>query len=298
MSILNIIHEGFNGEERSRQLATGLVTLSSISSSLKGAERRVAQYILDNTNEVMYLSITDLAEKSGASEATVSRLCRRLGYKGYQEMKISAAMSTIPEKKQLDEAASESDDAYTTCTKVFNASIRGIEETLSILKPADLDKVVEALVSAERIEFYGNGGSAAVAKDTQHKFVKTGIPTVYYEDAHMQLMSASLLKKGDVVVAISYSGSNRDISEAMKVAKVSGAFVLLVAGFAKCPLAKYADINLWVSAGEKFKSESSRSRIAQLCLLDSLYVAVMMRLGEKGLESLRKTREAVASKRF
>lgn len=298
MSSISIIEDGTNGEERNRQLASGLVTLSSIASTLKDAERRVASYILDNTNEVMYLSITDLAEKSGASEATVSRLCRRLGYKGYQEMKISAAMSTIPEKKQLDETANEADDGYSTCAKVFNASIRGLNETLSILKPADLDRAVEALAGAQRIEFYGNGGSAAVAKDAQHKFVKTGIPTVYYEDAHMQLMSASLMRRGDVLVAISYSGSNRDILEAMKVAKSTGAFVLLVTGFAKCPLAKYADVNLWVSAGEKFKSESSRSRIAQLCLLDSLYVAVMMKLGDAGLESLRKTREAVAGKRF
>lgn len=298
MSSISIIQDGTDGEERSRQLAGGLVTLSSISASLKDAERRVAEYILENANEVMYLSITDLAERSGASEATVSRLCRRLGYKGYQEMKISAAMSMIPEKKQVDETATEADDGYTTCTKVFNASIRGLNETLSILKPADLDRAIEALANAEMIEFFGNGGSAAVAKDAQHKFVKTGISTAYYEDAHMQLMSASLMKRGEVLVAISYSGSNRDLSEAMRIAKAAGAFVVLVTGFAKCPLAKYADVNLWVSAGEKFKSESSRSRIAQLCLLDALYVAVVLKLGEKGLDSLRKTREAVASKRF
>jgi RpiR family carbohydrate utilization transcriptional regulator len=207
-------------------------------------------------------------------------------------------MSAIPERKQLDEAASEADDGYTVCSKVFGASIRGLNETLSILKPADLDRAVSMLANASKIEFYGNGGSAAVAKDAQHKFVKTGIQTAYYEDAHMQLMSSSLLGEGDVAVAISYSGSNKDILEAMKVAKAAGAFVLLITGFAKCPLAKVADVALWVSAGETFKSESSRSRIAQLCLLDSLYVAVMLRLGEGGLESLRKTRDAVARKRF
>jgi RpiR family carbohydrate utilization transcriptional regulator len=295
---LSIAQREPDGEERNRQMAGGLVTLSSFMGSLKNAEKRVAEYVLANSNEVMYLSITDLAEKSGTSEATVSRLCRRLGYKGYQEMKISAAMSAIPERKQLDEAASEADDGYTVCSKVFGASIRGLNETLSILKPADLDRAVSMLANASKIEFYGNGGSAAVAKDAQHKFVKTGIQTAYYEDAHMQLMSSSLLGEGDVAVAISYSGSNKDILEAMKVAKAAGAFVLLITGFAKCPLAKVADVALWVSAGETFKSESSRSRIAQLCLLDSLYVAVMLRLGEGGLESLRKTRDAVARKRF
>jgi len=298
MSSYGLIQDGANGEERSRQLAGGLVTLSSLLGSLRNAEKRAAEYILSNTNEVMYLSITDLAEKSGTSEATVSRLCRRLGYKGYQEMKISAAMSAIPERKQLEETASESDDVHTICSKVFGASIRGLNETLSILDQAGLESAVEMLSRASKIEFYGNGGSAAVAKDAQHKFVKTGIPTVYYEDAHMQLMSSSLMRKGDVLVAISYSGSNKDISEAMKVARASGAFVILITGFARCPLAKLADVTLWVSAGETFKSESSRSRIAQLCLLDALYVAVMLKLGVSGLESLRKTREAVARKRF
>jgi RpiR family carbohydrate utilization transcriptional regulator len=293
-----IFSEEANGVDRTRMLAGGLVTLSSLLDTLKSAERRAAEYVLSNTSEVMYLSITDLAERSGTSEATVSRLCRRLGYKGYQELKISAAMATLPEKKQLDEAANEQDDAYTICSKVYNASIRGLQDTLSILKPNDLDKAVSMLAGAKRIEFYGNGGSAAVAKDAQHKFVKTGIRNVFYEDSHMQLMSASLLGKGDVVVAISYSGSNKDIYEAMKVARVGGAFVLLITGFARCPLAKVADVTLWVSAGESFKSESSRSRIAQLCLLDALYVAVTLRLGDLGLENLRKTREAVASKRF
>lgn len=298
MSSYGMIRDGADGEERSRQLAGGLVALSSLISSLREAERRVAEYVLSNTGEVMYLSITELAEKSGTSEATVSRLCRRLGYKGYQELKISAAMSSMPEKRQLNEEACEADDVRTICSKVFGASIRGIDETLSMLDPEALERAAEELAKAGRIEFFGNGGSAAVAKDAQHKFLETGIQTACYEDAHMQLMSASLMKKGDVLVAISYSGSNGDMLGAMKAAKASGAFVLLVTGFARCPLAKSADVTLRVSAGEAFKNEPSRSRIAQLCLLDSLCAAVMLKLGARGMESLRKAGEAMARKRF
>jgi DNA-binding MurR/RpiR family transcriptional regulator len=285
-------------EEKHRALSSGVARLKGLLPSLRAAERRVAAYIVANTSEVVYLSITELAERSEASEATVSRLCRRLGFRGYQELKIALAVSTLPESKQLYEAATGADDGWTICAKVFQATTRGLEDTLKILDRADLDTAIDRLARARRIEWYGVGGSAAVAKDAHHKFLKTGIPTSFYEDPHMQVMSAALLTPEDVVVAVSYSGSNKDIYDSLAEAHKRGVFTILITGFARCPLAKMCDITLWVSAGETFKSESLRSRIAQLCLLDSLYIGVMLKRGNDGLGSLRLTREAVAGKRF
>jgi RpiR family carbohydrate utilization transcriptional regulator len=285
-------------EEKRRAMAGGLPMLTSILPNLRNAEQRVAEYVIANAEEVVYLSITDLAERSGTSEATVSRLCRRLGLKGYQELKISLAMSVLPESKYVYETVTDDDDVYTICSKVISSNIRGLQDTLSVLEPEQLEAAIGRLAKARRIEFYGTGGSAAVAKDAHHKFVKTGVPCVFYEDPHMQVMSASLLTPDDVVVAISYSGSNRDIHESIEVAREQGAFIILITGFARCPLARLSDITLWVSVGETFKSESARSRIAQLCVLDSLYIGVMLKRGDAGMESLRNTREAVVGKRF
>lgn len=285
-------------EEKRRAMAGGLPMLTSVLPNLRNAEQRVAEYVIANTEEVVYLSITDLAERSGTSEATISRLCRRLGLKGYQELKISLAMSILPESKHVYETVTDDDDPYTICSKVINSNIRGLQDTLSVLDPEQLENAIVRLAEARRIEFYGTGGSAAVAKDAHHKFVKTGVPCAFYEDPHMQVMSASLLTPDDVVVAISYSGSNRDIHESIEVARDQGAFIILITGFARCPLARLSDITLWVSVGETFKSESSRSRIAQLCVLDSLYIGVMLKRGDAGMESLRSTREAVVGKRF
>jgi DNA-binding MurR/RpiR family transcriptional regulator len=129
--------------------------------------------------------------------------------------------------------------------------------------------------------------------------MKTGKPVAAYVDTHMQVMAASLLGKGDVVVGISHSGSSRDIIEALELARKKGATTIGLTHYAKSPIDKVLDIKLCTASNETFyRTESTSSRIAQLSIIDALFIGVSLRDPEKAIENIQLTREAIASKRF
>lgn len=267
--------------------------------NLRASEEKVANYVLTHWQEVLHLPITEFAERVGVSEATVVRMCKKMGFRGFQELKITLAMEKIQPVKTLHQAVQEGDDLETILKKVFSANIRAMEATLNILSIKELGRAISAILSARQLQIYGVGGSGPVALDAQHKFMKTGIPTVAYIDSHMQAMSASILEPNDVVVGISASGSSRDIIDALTLAKKRGATTIGITHYAKTPMDRVLDIKLSVSSEETFyRTESTSARIAQLSIIDALYIGVALRRLDETIENLKLTREAIVSKRF
>ncbi|MCL2616550.1 MAG: MurR/RpiR family transcriptional regulator [Defluviitaleaceae bacterium] len=263
------------------------------------SEKRVADYILSAPHEIIHLSITTLAERCQVSETSVIRLCKKIGYPGFQNLKINVAMSVVTPAKQIHEAAIESDSVADLIQKILSANKAAIENTMQILNPAQIEKAIDAIANTKRLEFYGMGGSGAVAVDAQHKFFKYGIACVAYSDTHMQAMSASTMQKGDIAFAISHGGSSIDLVDNLKVAKEVGATTITITGGIKSPITKVSDIVLAAIAEEQsYKFEPMSSRIAQLCIIDVLAVGVALRRQKIVLENMRKSRQAVASKRY
>ncbi len=267
--------------------------------NLRASEEKVANYILTHWQEVLHLPITEFAERVGVSEATVVRMCKKMGFRGFQELKITLAMEKIQPVKTVHQAVQEGDDLETILKKVFSANIRAMEATLNILSIKELERAISAIFSARQLQIYGVGGSGPVALDAQHKFMKTGIPTVAYIDSHMQAMSASILEPNDVVIGISASGSSKDIIDALTLAKKRGAITIGITHYAKTPMDKVLDIKLSVSSEETFyRTESTSARIAQLSIIDALYIGVALRRLDETIENLKLTREAIVPKRF
>lgn len=268
-------------------------------SAFRNSEDKVANYILTHWQEVLHLPITELAERIGVSEATIVRMCKKLGLRGFQELKIALAMEKIQPIKTVHQAVQEGDNLETILKKVFSANIRAMEATLNVISVDELERAIEVISKARQLQIYGLGGSGPVALDAQHKFMKTGIPTVAYVDSHMMAMSASILEPGDVVIGISASGSSKDIVEALALAKNRGATTIGITHYAKTPLDRVLDIKLSVSSEETFyRTESTSARIAQLSIIDTLYIGVALRMLDKTIENLRLTREAIVPKRF
>ncbi len=267
--------------------------------SLRNAEEQVANYILLHHGEIINLPITELSERAGVSEATVVRMCQKLGYKGFQELKIALALELVRPVQTIHEEVGEEDDVAQVVEKVFRGNMVAIESTLKVLSMGDMGRAIDALANAKKIEIYGVGGSGAVARDAGHKFMKTGIPCVAYDDPHMQVMSASLLGPGCVVIGISHSGSSKDIVEALSVAKEVGATTICITNYAKSPIDKVADIKLSTASKEtSFRTEGTASRIAQLCIIDALFVGVGLRRTGDIVENIQKTRRAVVIKHY
>jgi len=266
---------------------------------LRAAERRVADCVLASPQKVIYQSISELAENAGTSEPTVIRFCRALGFQGYHDLKIRLAQDLVPEVQNIHEDVTPSDDPATLIRKVLNTNALAISNTLDTLDPAATEKAIHALARADRIEFIGFGGSAAVAMDAQHKFFRVGIPCTWQDDPHMQVMSAALMGPRSVVVAISHSGSTKDVVETLEIAKRAGATTIAIVSHRKAPVATTADIALCAHARETgFKPEPMSSRIAYLSVIDVLSVGVALRKSRTFVASVQKTRKALVNKRY
>lgn len=267
--------------------------------NLNGAEKKVAQYILENPKEIIHLSITELADNSSASEATVFRLCNKLGYKGYQELKINLASVVVQPIENIYEEINESDDMYIIMHKIMNSNIKSIERTFKINKSNELLKAEEIIANSSKIMFFGMGGSGTIAEDAYHKFFRTGINCVAASDSHWQAMHAAKAGENDVIVAISNSGSNKELIESIEIGKKNRVKVISITSNAKAPISKYSDVTL-VSYGNEsmFRSEAMESRITSLILIDCLYVAVALKRKDETLENINNMRRGIAKKRY
>ncbi|MFT8323072.1 MAG: MurR/RpiR family transcriptional regulator [Bacillus sp. (in: firmicutes)] len=266
---------------------------------LSEKEKKIADYILQNPEQIIHSTINELAEDLKVADATVFRFCKRIGFKGYQAMKIALASEIIEPIQQIHEEINEQDTVKTVTEKVFQSNIRTLENTLQILNEHSIQKAVDLLINAKRVEFYGTGGSAIIAMDAFHKFVRTGIKAFSFIDSHFQLMSASQLSEDDIAVIISHSGTNKDTINILKTAKTNGAKTISITGYPKSPIAQNADVALFTSSEEtEYRSEALSSRIAQLSLIDALYVNMMILNKEVANKSLEKIRNAISDTRM
>lgn len=277
--------------------------IGAIYSQLSDKEKLIANYILKEPERIIHSSISEIAETLGVADATVFRFCKRVGFKGFHAMKIALASENSAVQNDsnpnIHEAIEDGDDEATIIRKVFESNIKTLNDTLQLLNIESFTKAVNELVSARKIDFYGLGGSGAIAIDAHLKFLRSGFLTSCYTDSHLQIISASQLTEEDVVVCISHSGASREIIEALEVAKLNGATTILISHYGDSVLNHLADIVLYtVSVETEFRSEAMASRSAQLSITDALYVNVSVKLKEQMKQSLPKMRKAISLKRM
>lgn len=260
-------------------MAGCLVKIKEIINELSFSEKKVAQYILDNSDKISDLSIGELAQNSGTSEATIVRLCKLLDFNGYKDFKVSLTkhMSQIQKdiefQKYTDVKPGDSLDSIIKNISYNNK--KSIDYTLEILSGEAIKKSIDAIIAASRVDFYAVGICHIIALDAMQKFSKINKIASAYADPHMQVTSAANLRKGDVAVAISYSGETQDTYESIKLAKESRATTISITKFGQNPLSEMCDINLFVSAPDiSIGTGAMSSRIAQLNLIDILFAGV------------------------
>jgi len=273
--------------------------IRSYYSRLSEKEKKIADYVSHYPEKIVHSTINEVAEDLSVAEATVFRFCKRIGFKGYQAMKISLASEVIEPIQQIHEEITEYDTEKTIAEKIFKSNIRALENTLEILGDHEMQRATDLLLAADRVEFYGMGGSNVIAMDAFHKFVRTGIKAFAFIDYHFQLMSASQLTKNDIAVIISHSGTNKDTINILKTAQKNGAKTIAITGHPKSPIGQSVDVAFFTSSEEtEYRSEALSSRIGQLSLIDALYVNVMMKNKEAASQSLQRVRDAISTTRI
>lgn len=276
-----------------------LLRIRSLYSSFTKKEKKVADYVMDNSTKVIYMSITELSDVCGVGETTIIRFCRKLDVKGYQEFKLLLAREMIDPEENLHENISHSDNLLDIIKKITQSNIQAIQDTASVVSSDKLYAAVNAILNADKVDLYGVGASAFTAGDAKYKLLRIGINAEAVGDPHMQCMSAVNLTSKSVAIGISFSGSTKDTVDSLTLAHKSGAFTIAITNYEKSPITKAADVVLLTSARETpLRSGALTSKIAQLHLLDILYTALAIRKEEKAYEFLNKTAEAVLSKLY
>jgi RpiR family carbohydrate utilization transcriptional regulator len=276
-----------------------LLRLQSKRESLRPAERTVADFVLAEPERLLHMTVSQTARDCNVGEATVIRLCRALGYSGYQEFKLRLAQDLVEPVEYIHEHITFADSAAEIAQKVFQTNAKAVENTHKTLDPAVVEAAARILVGAARIDIYGVGYSSFSALDAKYKFVRLGLTADAPGDPHLQIMAAVRLRPGDAAIGISHSGSTKDVVESLGQARKAGAATIAITNFSPSPLTREADlVLLTASPGSPLGGEVFTSRIAQLCVLDVLSVAVALTLGESCLDLIEKTSQAVKRKRY
>ena len=269
-------------------------TISNEYYALTAAEKKTADYIMSHRGATQFMSISELAEASGVAEATVSRFCRRLGYKGYNAFKLAVANSTAQSKNPSPLAgAVEDDDSFEDmCRKIYAADMGAMTETLDLIKKESIIRAADLLEQAGKVLCMGQGGSMIIAEETAHLFSTAGGKYFPVHDSHLQAIAAASLEENDVIFFFSYSGATVDMVHTMNLARSRGAKILLVTHFPKSPGSALADVVLQCGANESpLQLGSVAARIAQMFLADVLF----SELCRRNIDSCRDTRRRIAA---
>lgn len=279
-----------------------LVRIRSLLPDLARAEQRVAHVVLADPASVAHRSITEVAEQAGTSETTVTRFCKAIGVGGYPELRISlaadAARTSVRVHREVGGDIAPDDMLADVVAKVAYADARAVEETAAQLDTEVLGIVITALARAPRVDVCGVGASAFVALDFQQKLHRIGRIAFAWRDVHMALTSAALLNPGDVAVGISHTGATIDTLDVMREARQRGATTVALTNFPRSPITELADHVLTTAARETtYRSGAMSSRIAQLTIVDCLFIGVAQYHFDSVGEALQSTRDAVSGRR-
>ena len=275
-----------------------LMKMRQLREHVSRAERQVVDYILQNPRKVITLSVAGLAQASGVSDATVVRTCRKLGLSGYQDLKVTLAQDIVTPLQSIHEQVCADDDAQAVVTKVFGSTLNALQYTHETIQAASVEQAAQAIMQANRIGILALGNSHAIAVDLQHKLMRLGILANCYTDSHMMTIAAAQMKAGDLVFAISHSGSSRDVVDAARLASSRGATVVSLTNIGPSPLSAAADICLYTASKETmYRIVALSSRIVQMAIIDAIYTLIAIRRADS-VEGFRRIEHAVDRQKY
>lgn len=265
-------------------------------------EKKIADFVTKNTNQVLFMSITDLAEACSVAEASVHRFCRTMGVKGYQEFKMKLSLSMAGDETESvtgDKDNLKVDSLQYTMDKILETQISALKETHTLINVADVEKTVSMMEQAKHIYFFGIGDSLLTALEARNKFLRITAKISCVEDPHMQAMTASMLTKEDMIFFISYSGSTKDNVYVAEIAKEVEARIVAITRFVKSPLTNYADVVLLCGSNEgPLEGGSMGAKLSQLYIIDILFQEYYRRNLGISAENNRRTSKAVVEKLY
>lgn len=276
-----------------------ILQIQATYNQLTRTEKKVADYVLQNKADVLYMSITDLADASEVGDTSVYRFCRTLGLQGYQEFKMKLSLSLSETEESTIHSGKDSGAEEMLAHRVMQMHLNAIRESYMLVNQSMLDKFVDMMENARRVFFFGVGDSLLTAEEARNKFLRITRKVICISDPHMQSMAASTATEEDLIIIISYSGATKDNIHVAKEAKKAGAGIAIITHFKKSPLTVYSDAVLLCGAEESpLDGGSMSAKMGQLYLIDLLFQEYYTRNYIECRANNKKTSKAVVEKLF
>lgn len=265
---------------------------------LPPAERRIGDLILTEPGRVARMTISELADASGSSPATIIRLARRIGFDGYRDFRI--ALATELGRAEGREApltgidVSPTDDLEALVSKVATADIKAIRDTIDSLDLTSFSTAVKALSGARRSLLIGVGAAGLVARDLRDKLYRLRKDVVAATDRHAAFTGAAMLTTQDVAIGISHSGETDDVLGPIEECRDAGATTIAITNYRDSSLARLTDILVTTAVSDSaLRSRGMASRAALMTLVDCMFIAVVQTNYDASLDALELTSRAV-----
>ncbi|BFM17584.1 MurR/RpiR family transcriptional regulator [Maricurvus nonylphenolicus] len=262
--------------------------------NLSKSERRIAEVILADPETAVHATTAEIARRAEVSDPMVSRLCRTMGCKGFPEFKVQLAQSLASDTSFVTQSVSIGDDADTYIHKLIGANQAALDYLRSELDTATIEKAVDMLNAAKRIEIFGMGGCSSIAQDAQHKLFRLGTPTIAYEDNLKQRMAAAAADEDTLILFISFTGRTQAMIDTAHTAQAAGAKVIAICD-PTSPLAQACD--LVITSGSELEDTTiyvpMQTRIMILTIVDILATGMALKRSPEIDQRLRQMKETL-----
>lgn len=273
------------------------VSLVKERDQLTKSENKICDYIEEYMNNSIYMTVTEIANGCGVGEATVTRFCRKLGFRSFLEFKMTMAqeLKNGSVNKELFEEENLKDDSVESLSKnIYEANVKLLENCFKSIDYKKIDEITDEIIKARRIYFAGIGHSGVIAENIYYKLMRLGIDCNCYKDTHTIVMMSSIMKEGDVLFVVSNTGSTSEINTAVELAQRNGVKVVAVTGNLMSKLSRTSDYTITYAASESmFESAIAGSEIQQTYIIDLLYNNVLRKNSEYTIKNKNKTTDAV-----
>lgn len=275
----------------------GLILLKEMREQLPPSEQKIADYILLHPEKVVTMTVSELGELSLTSGAAVTRLCKSLNLKGFQDLKLRIIGDLGRKIELTNRDIKPNEPVSITIQKVTDLAVQTLRETAELIDSKQLELAVDAIVKGKNIHFFGVGASGISAIDAQQKFLRINKPSTASTDLHMGATIVANATKDDVVFGISFSGSTFEVEKIIELANEKGAKTISLTKYGQTPISQLSQVQLHTSPNREanFRSGATSSRLAQLHVMDILFMSVASKQYETTIQYLDETREAIES---
>jgi DNA-binding MurR/RpiR family transcriptional regulator len=275
----------------------GLSIIQTMQSKLPQSEQKLADYILQNPHEVVNSTVQELSKSAHTSGAAVIRLCKSLGLKGFQDLKMRIAGDLMKSVEQGYRDIEPSESLYRVVEKTTSNSIQIIRDTSEIIDHENLKTAINMMLKAKTVHFCGVGASNIVASDAQQKLIRINKGATAFTDMHLVATLIANANENDIVFAISYLGETPEVVNVLKLAKERGVKTIGLTHFGQTTVSSLCDVSLYTSFSNEapFRSAATSSRLAQLYMIDILFLGMASAQYEETVRYIDNTRAAIKS---